>query len=127
MILIDTDMAVDVLRGHGPAVEWWSGVTAERPVLVGFSAMELLGGCRDKKDLFRVDRFLGDITVLWPFPWTCEAGYRLYHDYRLTLGIGLVDSLIAATAMEYEVPLNSFNKKHFYGIVGLGLVHPYSR
>lgn len=35
MNLVDTDVLIDVWRGHGPAVEWFAGM-AELPGVPGF-------------------------------------------------------------------------------------------
>jgi predicted nucleic acid-binding protein len=51
-MLLDTDVLVDFLRGHPPAVAWLTGYTA--PIGVpGLVAMELLQGCRDLMDPLR--------------------------------------------------------------------------
>lgn len=41
MRLLDTDILIDVQRGHPPALAWFSSLT-EVPYLPGFVAMELL-------------------------------------------------------------------------------------
>lgn len=51
MILLDSDVAVDILRGQPIALQWLSGVPAdEEIVLPGFVAMELIFGCENPAD-----------------------------------------------------------------------------
>lgn len=52
------------------------------------------------------------------------ANFRRLH---LSHGLGLVDSLIAATALSLNVPLCTFNVKHFRHIPGLITEQPYQR
>ena len=47
MLLLDTDVMIDVLRGHPPAVAWLGTVRTEVIALPGYVAMELIQGCRD--------------------------------------------------------------------------------
>jgi predicted nucleic acid-binding protein len=56
-MLLDTDVMVDFLRGHTPAVNWLTNYSL--PIgIPGFVAMELLQGCRDLTEQQRVEREL---------------------------------------------------------------------
>jgi predicted nucleic acid-binding protein len=57
MILLDTDVLIDVLRGHAPAVGWLRGLGNTTLGLPGLVMMELLQGCRDKSELLRLEQF----------------------------------------------------------------------
>jgi len=47
MLLIDTDVAVDIQRRHPPAILWLK--TQSDPIhIAGFASLELVNGCRDK-------------------------------------------------------------------------------
>jgi predicted nucleic acid-binding protein len=52
-----------------------------------------------------------------------QAG-RLVRRWRRSHGIGVVDLLIAATALVEEVPILTLNAKRFYFIPGLVVVNP---
>jgi len=53
MILLDTDVVVDCLRGL-PAADVWLRESADQMFAIpGIVAMELIVGCRDKADLQR--------------------------------------------------------------------------
>ncbi len=41
MLLIDTDILVDIQRGYQPAVDWFAGL-GELPSVPGFVVMELI-------------------------------------------------------------------------------------
>lgn len=44
MVILDTDVMVDLLRGYEPAVEWLEGIGEEKIALPGFVVMELIQG-----------------------------------------------------------------------------------
>lgn len=52
-----------------------------------------------------------------------QAG-RLVRRWRRSHGIGVIDALIAATALTEEVPIVTLNTKHFKFIPGLVVLNP---
>jgi len=48
MLLVDTDVLIDVLRGHQPAIAWFSGLSVI-PSVPGFVVMELIQGLSDER------------------------------------------------------------------------------
>ena len=50
MILVDTDVMVDVMRRHAPAVAWLDSLDTETIGIPGLVAMELLQGCRNREE-----------------------------------------------------------------------------
>jgi predicted nucleic acid-binding protein len=58
MILVDTDVMVDVMRRHAPAVTWLDSLGTEAIGIPGLVAMELLQGCRDREEQRRVENVL---------------------------------------------------------------------
>ena len=50
MILIDTDVMVDIMRRYAPAVAWLDSLGSETTGLPGLVAMELLQGCRNREE-----------------------------------------------------------------------------
>src|SRR6266446_1978279 len=53
MVLVDTDVLVDCLRGTAPAKEWLARASAEVLGIPGVVAMELVIGCRNQGELHR--------------------------------------------------------------------------
>jgi predicted nucleic acid-binding protein len=58
---------------------------------------------------------------------TGQEAYTNYAVLRLTHGMGLLDSLVAATAAGLGEPVATFNKRHFEAVPGLVTVQPYTR
>jgi predicted nucleic acid-binding protein len=123
-MLLDTDVLVDFLRGYGPAVTWLTSVTS--PVAVcGLVAMELVQGCRDQSEQQRLEQELSGLVLYWPSLADCQRAYRDFAAYRLSSGLGLLDSLIGHTAFGLNEPLATFNVKHYNTIAGLQTIQPY--
>ena len=127
MILVDTDVLVDCLRGTTPAREWLERVSAEVLRIPGIVAMELLSGCRNRVELERVQQFLRKFLVAWPEATEFAGAYDLLAGHRLTSGLGIPDCLIAAMSLHRKARLYSFNFKHFQVIPGIDVQEPYPR
>lgn len=66
MILLDTDVMVDIMRRHPPALAWLDSLGAEVVSISGLVAMELLQGCRDRKEQQQLESFLRPYQRYWP-------------------------------------------------------------
>lgn len=119
-LLLDTDIIVNVGRGHTGAIEQVNALMVAGPVHVSaVTEMELVVGCRNKAELKNLARLLERFTIL---PLTQEIGSRsveLLKTYRLSHGLLIADALIAATALVTNRLLASGNAKHFSMIAGL--------
>lgn len=52
MILLDSDVLIDLLREHPPAVAWFDALNyAEELAVSGYVVMELIQGCRNKVEI----------------------------------------------------------------------------
>lgn len=125
--LLDTDVLIDVLRQY-PAAKAWLTQEADTAIVIhGVVAMEIINGSSDKADLRDNQSFLSRFTVVWPTPAEFEYAYWLLAEYRLKVGIGIPDCLIAATAITRGWRLYTFNLKHYRHIDGLQVEVPYVR
>jgi predicted nucleic acid-binding protein len=124
-MLLDTDVMVDVLRGHLPAVSWLTGLGTTPVDLPGLVAMELLQGCRNMAEQQRLEKQLARFTLRWPTEADCQRAIRDFAAYRLSNNLGLLDALIGQTAVGLGEVLATFNVKHYAVIAGLTTIQPY--
>jgi len=118
-MLFDTDVLIWALRGHLKAARVID-VQPVRQVSV-LSHMELLRGARDQREKATIHRFLLDFEAV---PLSAEIGYRarLYLEERGPRStLGVVDALVAATAVETQSALCTANAKHYRIIKDLDL------
>lgn len=127
MILLDTDVMIDLLRQYPPAVAWLDSLGEEEIVLPGFVVMELIQGCRNKAEQEEVERELGAYSVAWPSPETCDEALSLFARYHLSHGLGILDALISQMAVALNLPLGTFNQKHYAAVPNLKTAQPYEK
>lgn len=125
-MLLDTDVLVDLERRRAVADAWF-GSLAVVPGVPGYAAMELLNGCQNKAEWRSVESFLRLFPLCWPTEADLNHILREFTGYRLSHGLGLVDALIAATALGCGEPLANFNVRHYQAVPGLVTVQPYVR
>lgn len=128
MILLDSDVLIDLLREYPPANEWFDTLPDDELVHVsGFVVMELIQGCRNKAEMDRVQRLLASYGVVWLSPADCEKALEVFSAYRLSHNAGLLDALIGQTAVAMETPLLTFNQRHYGFIPGISTIQPYNK
>jgi predicted nucleic acid-binding protein len=121
--LIDSNILIDVSRGNAGAIQYVDRL-AEPWALSQVTAMELIVGARDKRDLATIDGFLSLYPVI-PLSDSIGTGaYRLLKTYAKSHGLHVFDSLVAATAIEKALTLVTLNRKHYQMIEGLQLEVP---
>jgi predicted nucleic acid-binding protein len=127
MILLDTDVMVDLMRGHEPAISWLDSLGAEAVGIPGLVAMELIQGCRDRAEQQQVERALRAHALYWPTERDCIRALDSFVEYHLSHGIGVLDALVAETAVGLGLQLATFNERHYRIIGVLETIHPYAR
>lgn len=128
MILLDTDVMIDLLRQYPPAVRWFDTLDKEEELLPpGYVVMELIQGCRDKAEQEMLQPELATYGVVGPTPTDCNAGLDILAEYHLSHGAGLLDALIGQTSVALNIPLYTFNQRHYRFIPGLRTAQPYEK
>jgi predicted nucleic acid-binding protein len=127
VILVDTDVMVDVMRRHGPAIAWLDSLGAEVIGIPGLVAMELIQGCRNRQEQNELERFLRPYQRYWPHQADCDRAFDDFAAYRLSHDLGVLDALIAETAVGLGVQLVTFNSKHYSVIPNIQIAQPYVR
>ncbi len=111
-VMIDTDVLIDAGRGEPEATTCLQML--EKDACLAFSVithMELMVGCRNKKESKALERFLARFQILRLSEAICDKAVALLRDYRLSHGILIPDALIAATALYLGFPLVSKNQR----------------
>ena len=127
MVLLDTDIMVDLLRQYPPAVAWLESLGEEEIGLPGFVAMELIQGCRNRNEQNQLEKTLSAYHVLWPLPETCDIALSVFGRFHLSHNLGVLDALIGQTAVALNLPLHTFNQKHYAVVPRLQTVQPYAK
>lgn len=72
-------------------------------------------------------RGLAVYGVVWPSADDCNRALEVFAQYRLSHNAGLLDTLIGQIAVALNVPLCTFNQKHYRFVPGLQTTQPYER
>jgi hypothetical protein len=121
--LIDSDVLIDISSGKKAAREYVDALT-EGWAISQVSALELMVGARDKRELADTDTFLSAYEIVPLRESTGRRAYELLKLYAKPHGLHVFDSLVAATAIEEGLTLVTKNRRHFGVIEGLSLEVP---
>ncbi len=127
MILLDTDVMVDVLRGYEPALAWLTAVSDAEIGIPGLVAMELIQGCQNAREQKRIEKALSLYPLFWADPQDCDQALKNFAAYHLSHNIGLLNALIAETVTSADAELATFNVKHYSVLKGLKTIRPYGK
>ncbi len=127
MLLVDTDVMIDVMRNFPPAILWLQGLGDVQIGLPGLVSLELIQGCRNRTEQQRVKRLVSKFARFWPTSVDCERALEDFTNYGLSQNLGMIDALIAQTAVGLNAELATFNEKHYRVIANLKFIQPYSR
>lgn len=124
--LIDSDILIDAERGMADAVAF---VVAQLAIggtqISAVTAMELIGGCRNRRELQVVESFLARTIIHEVSPGISQQARDWLSQFCLSHGFLIPDSLIAATAYQLGVPLYTKNVRHFQMLPSLVVIRPY--
>lgn len=126
LLLLDTDVLIDVQRGHVGALQWFSGLS-DIPSVPGFVVMELVQGADNAKQVREALRLTAPLPVVWPSPADCQRALSDFTAYHLSNKLGLLDALIAACAIGLSAELCTFNARHYRVVPGLVTIQPYAK
>ena len=121
MIVADSDVLIDALRGREPAAtRVLAGLSDRSLATTALSAFELLSGARTEDEEATIEALLGALQIL---PFDLAAGRAAARCRRRleTEGqsIGMGDYLIAGLCISRGATLLSRNRKHFERVPGL--------
>jgi len=125
--LLDSDIIIDLEHLHPPALDWFVAAPAGSLALPGYVVLELYQEAPNKAQMAATEKIIRDLPVVWPAPPDCRQAVAYFRALHLSHGLGILDALIAATALSLSVPLCTSNLKHFRPVPGLVTEQPYPR
>lgn len=122
-IIVDTDIVIKIFRGDKEKRESLEPIQDELGLSV-ITAMELMIGAKSKKREFEVSKtikayFVFDVNIR-----ISDKAFSIIKKYHLEHTISIADALIAATAIENNLPLYTDNLNDYFFIKKLQLYKP---
>lgn len=125
LVLIDTDILIDTAYGVDKAVSYMKALEKQYQLAISLiTQMELIVGCRNKHDLLALNKFLNRFEIIKINESISTIAIHLFYQYRLSHGVMMPDTLIAATALHYRCAFASKNQRDYRFIDNLNLL-PY--
>ncbi|MDQ4076127.1 MAG: PIN domain-containing protein [Chloroflexota bacterium] len=112
MYLLDTDILIDIQRGHMPALAWFRSLQ-QLPSVPGFVIMELIQDAQNARQVQQAMQLVAPLPVVWPTASDCDRALSDFRNYHLSHSLGLLDALIASCAVGLSATLCTFNVKHY--------------
>jgi tRNA(fMet)-specific endonuclease VapC len=124
MVIFDTNILIELYRGNLAVKEEIERINTNVFYISSITVAEFMVGAKDKVDLKRIEKQLSKYTAIPINTDITEIFIDLFKMLTLSHRPGIADTLIAATALYYHLPLYTYNKKHFQFIPGLELITP---
>ena len=83
MYILDTDVLIDIQRGHAPALNWFSSLE-ELPSVPGFVVMELIQDAQNSRRVRQTLQLVAPLPIVWPTETDCEKALSDFTDYHLS-------------------------------------------
>ena len=121
MILLDTNVLIEILKGNQQTTQQIE--TLGGPLAVSsITTMELVYGARNKAEVQRLDKFMRLFQSVHLNAAISIRALKLIMNYAKSHTLDIPDALIAATALEHQAQLFTYNQIDFRFIPNLELI-----
>ncbi len=121
MVIFDTNILIELYRGNVAVKEEIVKLNTHVFYISSITVAEFMVGAKDKADLKRIEKQLSKYTAIPINTDITDIFLDLFRTLALSHRPGIADTLIAATALYYQLPLYTYNKRHFQFIPGIEL------
>jgi len=121
MVIFDTNILIELYRGNLAVKEEVEKIKSGVFYISSITVAEFMIGARDKADFKRIEKQLNKYTPIPINTDITDLFIEIFTGYTLSHRPSIADTLIAATALYYHLPLFTLNKKDFQFIPGLEL------
>src|SRR3972149_2982140 len=98
MDLVDTDVLIDVQRGHPPALAWFASLT-DLPAVPGFVVMELVQDARNSGEVPQALKLVAPLRIVWPTEANSPAVLLFLVIFTISPGFAPISRLTASCAV----------------------------
>jgi predicted nucleic acid-binding protein len=120
IILCDSNVIIDWINNRQKAINDLQRIKGNIAISI-ITVFEIIAGAKDMVMQKRFEKLLAGYTIISLDNSISLLGINLYKKYKLSHGLDMPDSLIAATAIELDLPLFTYNIKDFRYISGISL------
>ncbi len=123
-IICDTNIFIHAFNGNQHTIAELAKIGAGNTMMPSITAMELIRGMRNREELDRMIKRIKVFNILHFNEIVSRRSVELIKLFKLSHDLKIPDGIIAALAIEYELPIFTYNVKDFRFIPGLQLYQP---
>jgi len=112
IIIVDTDIVIDFLRGNNHAVSYVKSESKSICFSV-ITVSEIYAGIKGKKEEAEIERLFSIFPVIAATSEIAREAGKLVNIYRLSHAVEIPDAIIAATCILSGAELSTCNVKHY--------------
>ena len=121
MILCDTNVIIEILKGNRRTIRSIESIGLENIAISSVTVMELYFGALNKRELNKIKKHLEALNIVHFDNEVSEVAVSMIERYSKSHGLQIPDAIIAATALSMDIKLYTLNLKDFRYIDGLKL------
>lgn len=122
MVIFDTNILIELYRGNLVVQVEIQQIKSDIFYISSITAAEFMVGAQDKADFQRIEKHLKKYTIIPVNGDISDIFIDLFRTHTLSHRPAVADTLIAATALYYHLPIYTLNKKDFRFIPGIELI-----
>jgi predicted nucleic acid-binding protein len=111
MVLLDSDILIDYLRGLSAARNYFKSVDAAAISVV--SVTELVSGARNNEEEAAMNELFSTMHIVDVDEKIAREGGRLRRQFLRSHNVETADALIAATSILHRLQLVTLNRRHY--------------
>ncbi len=119
--LIDTNVLIRILKGDLALKKFVENLSAAIDSVI---YLELIQGAKDKKEVTEIEKYLQRFTIFHFSENVSKQAILLIRIYSKSHGLMLPDAIVAATCLENDLTLLTFNVRDFRFIKNLKILKP---
>jgi predicted nucleic acid-binding protein len=123
--LLDTNIFIDILRGHKPAIEWMTSNPHLAFAIPSIVRMEIVLGAQNKIEQEKLVKQLKAFPLVFPSEADSQWAMEQFEIYYLSHQVEILDCFIAAISVRLQLPIFTRNVKHLSVFQGVAAHIPY--
>ena len=120
IVLCDSNVIIDWINNRQKAIDDLQYIECAIAISI-ITEYEIIAGAKNMMMQRRFEKLLSNYISVSLDNEISFLGINLYKKYKLSHNLDMPDSLIAATAIELDLPLLTYNKRDFHYIPGICL------
>jgi predicted nucleic acid-binding protein len=112
-VICDTNIFISLFRGLPKTISELNTIGSTNVLIPSVTVMELYRGMENKRELTSMQKKIRHYNILHYNEQVSMRALTLVRDYKLSHNLQIPDAIIAAMAVEYDLPLFTYNTKDF--------------